>query len=231
MIATLIYSVFAGWQLYEIHTGARDTHSLAIAAGKQADTMQRQLTEMQKQSPELQKTAKAAADSADTASQTLTASVKQFRQQVSPYVIAESTRINQKPAENVIVGIEAVLRNTGTTPAVNFRASQDFAFQKQLPCRYAPRPINQDSGALTIGAGLTRAIRVFGERGLTRSEVEGIESRTLFVCYSAVVEYEDIFRNKHRTEICGFYQPPKRGAEVGEGDLFLYGCPEHTGTY
>jgi hypothetical protein len=39
MIATVIYSAFAGWQLYEIHSGAKDTHDLAVAAGKQADKM------------------------------------------------------------------------------------------------------------------------------------------------------------------------------------------------
>jgi hypothetical protein len=39
MLATVIYSVFAGWQLYEIHSGAKDTHDLAVAADTQAKKM------------------------------------------------------------------------------------------------------------------------------------------------------------------------------------------------
>jgi hypothetical protein len=31
MLATVIYSGFAGWQLYEIHSGATGTHNLAVA--------------------------------------------------------------------------------------------------------------------------------------------------------------------------------------------------------
>jgi hypothetical protein len=42
MLATAIYSVFAGWQLYEIHSGSKDTHTLAQAA----DTQARQMTNM-----------------------------------------------------------------------------------------------------------------------------------------------------------------------------------------
>jgi hypothetical protein len=45
MVAALIYSVFAGWQLYEIHSGAKDTHDLAVAAGKQADATKQLATE------------------------------------------------------------------------------------------------------------------------------------------------------------------------------------------
>jgi hypothetical protein len=36
-LSTFVYAIFAGWQLYEIHSGSKDTHELAIAAGKQAD--------------------------------------------------------------------------------------------------------------------------------------------------------------------------------------------------
>lgn len=36
-IATILYSGFAGWQLYEIHSGSKDTHALAEAAKSQAE--------------------------------------------------------------------------------------------------------------------------------------------------------------------------------------------------
>jgi hypothetical protein len=34
-ISTFLYTVFAGWTLYEIHSGSRDTHDLAVAARDQ----------------------------------------------------------------------------------------------------------------------------------------------------------------------------------------------------
>jgi hypothetical protein len=39
MLATVVYSVVAGWTLVEIHTGASDTHTLAAAAKQQAEKM------------------------------------------------------------------------------------------------------------------------------------------------------------------------------------------------
>jgi len=34
--ATVCYTIFSGWTLYEIHTGSADTHELAVQAKKQA---------------------------------------------------------------------------------------------------------------------------------------------------------------------------------------------------
>ena len=36
-VATVIYSIFAGWQLYEIHTGSVDTHAMAEAVKIQSE--------------------------------------------------------------------------------------------------------------------------------------------------------------------------------------------------
>lgn len=171
----------------------------------------------------------AAQSAANTASAALNASVTQFRQQVRPYIIVETTRLNRAPTEGVILGIESVIRNTGTTPALNLRLNHNFAFQKTLPCQYAPGTISEENPAITVGAGLTRAVRTFGERGLLKSEAEALRGKTIFVCYSAVFEYDDIFGDSHRTEACSYYQPPKPGAAIGEGDLFLYACKSHNG--
>jgi hypothetical protein len=54
MAATLIYTLFAGWQLYEIHAGGKDTHALVEASKKQAeqtelvvDAIRREVTVME----------------------------------------------------------------------------------------------------------------------------------------------------------------------------------------
>jgi hypothetical protein len=38
-VATVLYCLFSGWQLYEIHSGSKDTHELALAAKQQAVAM------------------------------------------------------------------------------------------------------------------------------------------------------------------------------------------------
>jgi hypothetical protein len=35
-LSTFAYTIFAGWQLYEIHSGSEDTHALAVASQRQA---------------------------------------------------------------------------------------------------------------------------------------------------------------------------------------------------
>jgi hypothetical protein len=45
-IATVTYAVFAGWQLYEIRQGGKDTRRLAEAASEQLKVMQGQLDAM-----------------------------------------------------------------------------------------------------------------------------------------------------------------------------------------
>src|SRR5207249_4712417 len=42
-LSTFLYMMFAGWQLYEIHSSSVDTHALAVAAKAQADATQKEL--------------------------------------------------------------------------------------------------------------------------------------------------------------------------------------------
>src|SRR5436305_922007 len=48
-IATVTYAIFAGWQLYEIRQGGKDTRRLAEAAQRQADATGQQVKAMQAQ--------------------------------------------------------------------------------------------------------------------------------------------------------------------------------------
>jgi hypothetical protein len=41
-LSTAFYTIFAGWTLWEIHSGSKDTHELALAAKATADWTQRQ---------------------------------------------------------------------------------------------------------------------------------------------------------------------------------------------
>jgi hypothetical protein len=78
MLATVVYSVFAGWQLHEIHSGAKDTHDLAVAAGKQADRMQDFADQMKRQADQTHDLAVAAGKQADASKAISDLTARQF---------------------------------------------------------------------------------------------------------------------------------------------------------
>ncbi|MSV34180.1 MAG: hypothetical protein EXQ47_01090 [Bryobacterales bacterium] len=127
------------------------------------------LIEAKRQADATIDSANAAKGAADTASESLKASIASFRQQVRPYVVNETTRINARPTVGLILGVEAVIRNTGTTPALQMRIKQTFDFQPKLPCMFSSlaKIVKGDPG-IEVGAGLQRSTAVFGERSLKR---------------------------------------------------------------
>ena len=203
IVGILQWSAMRG-QLGEMKNGGVDTHNLAIAARTQAE---------------------AAKSTAETAATALKSSITSFRQQVRPYIVIETTRVNQAPKEGAILGVESVMRNTGTTPALHMRIGHTFIFQNVLPCGFAA-VIPLDAGVIDIGSSLVRAVRIFGQRPLTSEEVSDITLGRRYVCYSLVVQYEDIFRDIHTSKACSYYRPQSPGTAVGEGDLFLHACPQ-----
>lgn len=66
-VSTLIYSGFAGWQWYEIHSGAEETRRLAQAARDSADAAQKQANIAVDQLQALKDATQAARDSASAA--------------------------------------------------------------------------------------------------------------------------------------------------------------------
>ncbi len=186
----------------------------------------RLITEAARQSESARIAANAARSAADTARFALKASTTDFRQQVRPYVIIESTRANGPPREGIKLGIESIVKNTGATPALDVQVGYYFNFQNALPCVFGLPWNNSQGTSMDIGAGLSRSVRTFGERGLTKSEVDGINDGRRIICYSIDVRYADIFGQAHELNSCSFYKPPKAGTEVGEGDLYLWACPK-----
>ncbi len=199
-----------------------------VILSRQTKIINESLALTRQQVKESVKSADAAKSAADVAVESLKFSIGSFRQQVRPYVIVESIRLNRHPLANAIIGVEAVLRNTGSTPALKFRQSHAVDL-KPHTCGIALAAFSSDSGVANIGASLVRAIRVFGGRDISKDERDAILSGVLTVCYSAMIEYEDIFGEVHQTVACAFYRPPKLGTAVGDGDLTLYACsnPEH----
>jgi hypothetical protein len=132
-VATLLYSVFAGWQLYEIHSGAKDTHDLAIHAKEQANKMKdmsdaadkiRQASEgMVKQEQRIADNAKSALDASNRQAKTaLDASIAASHSDQRAYVtlgrqdgtVAEVIMPKTEAAKAALI---VYFQNTGHLPA------------------------------------------------------------------------------------------------------------------
>jgi hypothetical protein len=108
-VATLAYSGFAGWQLYEIHEGAKDTHTLAEAAKKQAEKAETISDSIQKAVIAMDKSAEAARSSANTSRKILEASTR-------PYVgISETIVEVNAPNHHLTYGFR--IKNFSNSPA------------------------------------------------------------------------------------------------------------------
>ncbi|HXC43819.1 MAG TPA: hypothetical protein VNY51_09910 [Candidatus Dormibacteraeota bacterium] len=129
-IATVVYSVFAGWQLYEIHSGAKDTHDLAVAAGKQADKMKdmsdaadkiRQAAEgMVTQEQRVADNAKNALDASNRQSKAvLDAGIANSRLDQRPWVSVSEFALSSEPDTQQPFSEDVLLQNTGKTPALD----------------------------------------------------------------------------------------------------------------
>ena len=231
-MATVVNAGVASYQGYLLREYTRLTKISADASTKTAiaadgalksseKSFLKTLTEMQKQSAAMEVNAQAAKSSAGIAGETLKQSVVSFKQETRPYVTVETAQLKEKPAAGITLEVITNLHNTGRTPALNLRISHRFDIQTSLPCRYRSDLLTfgADFGIIDIGAGLVRGpLRVDSVRALLKDEADSINAASSFICYSSLIEYNDVFGDPHRTEDCSYYRPGP--------DLFLYACPE-----
>lgn len=113
-IATVMYSGFAGWQLYEIHSGAQDTHDLAVAAKRQADKAETISNSLTSAVGKLGQQAKAAQDSANAIQRQTEIGARPWLE-LSEIALTGGITINMKGEANSLVHV--VAKNIGKTPA------------------------------------------------------------------------------------------------------------------
>ncbi|MEN3325587.1 MAG: hypothetical protein V7638_394 [Acidobacteriota bacterium] len=109
-LATALYMIFSGWQLYEIRSGGEETRKLAQAARDSADAAQRQAAIAEGQLQSVRDSAQAAKDSANAATRV----VEQNRDLIAAAKTqADTSRISanaaQKSAEVAVFGTRAYL--------------------------------------------------------------------------------------------------------------------------
>jgi hypothetical protein len=102
--------------------------------------------------------------------------------------------------------VEVIIENTGRTPAMNVTLTsrldyRDSDISDDPDYRTQPEPESK----LSILSGFSHPAIVFGERGLFKNEVEDlVNQKTRFYSYG-VIQYDDVFGERHTTKYCGWY--------------------------
>lgn len=161
-----------------------------------------------------------AAYSAHLSDRSLNQARDSFRIGQRPYVVVETIRLAELPNVDRPLAAEALIRNTGATPALNMQASQHLDVVS-VPPTGVPHDFSPGSGRLVLGSNLARAIRVVGERPLTTEELQRVNSGKLRIYVTGTISYEDVFQRVHETEFCAFFDPGEKFQP-----LYLFGCPK-----
>jgi hypothetical protein len=232
MLATVIYSGFAGWQLYEIHTGANDTHTLAVAAKTQAEkmgTMSDAADKMRQAAEGMVKQELRIADNAvkslaasnrqskDALDQTLAlshraleGSIRASRLAERPWVVLSGVRLAKEPEFNKPVTATLTIINTGKTPAIEVIAQSRISMmnsEQQLPLMVQLGPTK--SRGMLPPAGQS----VPGNFSFTTDPMTAVNVVQIQAYYSGAnrlyldgrVDYGDAFGIKHWTKFCLFH--------------------------
>ncbi len=222
MIATVLYSIFAGWQLYEIHSGAKDTHDLAVAAGKQADKMK----DMSDAAEKIRQAAEGMVAQeqriANNAQESVAASNRQSNAALDASIAA--SRNDQRAWLGIWVGhmypidgnskirTEIDIVNTGKTPAIHIKqAGSRFIWQQPLLAgptleivdgfRFVSGAPVPPQGKMTISA--EENIADIG------ADWSGVKDGTKIIYFAGEVRYDDIFGRPHRTQFCLYRAHPE----------------------
>jgi hypothetical protein len=222
MIATVVYSVFAGWQLYEIHSGAKDTHDLAVAAKTQAenlgnmsdaaDKIRQAADGMVAQEQRIADNAKQSLDASNRQSKAaLDAAITQNRVDQRAWVGAtemlppppafteNGKRLYLKEGQQSV--FQFYLANSGKTPAssVLFRISY-----RTLPASvsFAPRYPTQPTKAGVLQPGSKFIVESPATELATLTQIATYQTGTNILYFYGEIRYDDIFGLKHHTTFC-----------------------------
>jgi hypothetical protein len=230
MLATVVYSVVAGWTLREIHTGAADTHALAQAA----DTQAKKMGNMSDAADRIRQAAEGMVTQeqriADNARTALNASNRQSKTALDATI--ESSRLDQRAwigvdqlvpqefSETKGIRVAIVFLNSGKTPARNVQIAVRY--------RTSPTPIDgplpQDIPNLvfhpdrsiapqtryTNFIGYSSAVgAVYSDNAIKGnqdivSEFPLIKDKRLILYYFGILRYDDNSGRHRATQFCFF---------------------------
>jgi hypothetical protein len=218
--ATVLYCAFAGWTLYEIHSGGADTKAIASAAGLQAEAAgkiagaakaQSAQAEAQttKMGESLTKTdslitatnnlATQAQRSANIANDSLTEIRENFKKEQRAWIGLGVPQGQIDPEKPFVLNIPLI--NSGRTPAIMTEYAVSYGFSAVSPVRatepvdfgYAPGPAIAPQGNFTIGVTNRAVVARYQE----------IMSKKTFLFFIGVFRYHDTYSSiVHSTKFC-----------------------------
>jgi len=242
---SILAALFICAQWWEMHSGAKDTRTLAQAAKTQAEKTSTMSDSAEKIRQAAEHLVAQEQRIADNSQQAMDASNRQSK------AALDATIANAKRDQRAWVGVMAtspsegftetapwkvtvVFFNSGRTPARNVESSGMFTTSpvpiprptpeqiKQLIFRPAQSIAPQGSYREVLGidypAEVSTAAQKQGQQMLL-SQYAMIKSKQLFLYYFGILKYEDSFGNHRETQFCIFLANPDT-KEVGFCDAF-----------
>jgi hypothetical protein len=195
-------------------------------AEKQWRTMDDTYTEIQKQTNATKQAAGAATESAATASSALDASGKQFRIDERPYLVLISMKLREKPdTPGHRITADVCWKNTGKTPALN---GSEYAWVDIYPTEpthpedWVRKASASTSSHLSIGAGDQKCASNDDWTPLMQDDAAKF-AKGYHIYFVGAFVYYDVFKERHYTTGCGFYEPSSSNAPLA---LFVCNNPK-----
>jgi len=217
----LLTCIFIGLQWYAMQSGSTDTHTLAQAAHTQA-------TKMGNMSDAADKIRQASQDMvaqerriADNAQKSLAASNRQSQKVLNANITAsrldqrawlsvEQMATDEEIAENDLLKVHIVIRNTGKTPA------QNVVFGWTIHFKLANGTETQVSGnggaGIVLGPGAQYIEHLRGSEKITKADIANINDPAASFYITIKITYLDVLdKTKQReTDFCGAYSIPDK---------------------
>jgi hypothetical protein len=211
MLATVVYSVVAGWTLREIHNGGSDTHILAQAADAQAKKMGDMSTAADKIRQAAENMVAQEKRIANSAQSALNASIAtaRFDQRawVGPVAIREP---NFSPRQDLSVIVE--IGNSGKTPALRFGNLIQIQFVgagATFNPIYAPPPTKGSVSVLQPGMHVTVNTPTIA---ITQTQIDALKQDRMRLYIYGILTYADVFAKSHTTRFCAYFSGDLSGA-------------------
>jgi hypothetical protein len=211
-------ALFVCAQWLEMHTSSRDTHDLAIAAGKQADAAKAQSDQAIQQTDKMEKSlvktdnliratsdlATQAKRSADTAREALNASLAASRLDERPWVGSKGIGINFPLAADKRILGEIIIVNSGKSFALKTTA-KIWIHISNTPVSELSHPDAKDISPVILFPNQEMPIKVALPAQPKEADIEALKSKKMFLYLYARVVYFDVFGKRHHTEVCGIF--------------------------
>lgn len=216
-IATLFYSIFSGWTLYEIHHGSEDTHKLAEAAKRQADKAETISISIEQAASQLTENVAVARKQDKAAQDGVDAVRAQMRQDQRP-LLKTSPVLDHKLALGETINGTVTFQNIGKTSAKNVDGRWYLSVVQNNEELHFSYPPKSPWWGLTTGAVYPNDLPLTekaywipdGQAGVvppptnkvTQEQYDSIRQGKSFVVLYGRISYDDGFGIHHWTRFC-----------------------------